>query len=583
MQPHVPRSVRKRPVARKRALCHTDFDFQHVARTTHLNVRRTVFTVLIGDRFSVVLVNGRLCCVICRRIDIERHLRPILFVHVFHVFRQRNERAFAHENRRGFNIVRYFRRLRTAVTRTRPNVDPGSFGEEHLPRIAPRPFENRRNKNIISQKIFVVILCLYILRILDIEAAHDRQARFVIFVRKRVIERQQAVTHILIGMGDLFRRRAIIPRHSSSLLRLVPAVHAKNRRECTELKPAGIFRIGGIHVVSADIRRNIGQPQFRTRIDRAFDFLSEPVALRTDIARPLNGIAVRRQIGGVGIRAIIAAVHVRHNKRTFCISVQIGNAFEIFSRDPLISVHARGVTRIIGCNLIERNRPVAVVPPIVHTHSKQHRQFFVAVCDFVLIEQIARALYGFRVVVKANVYAELVRFVQKTLHIGEKLCVDIVSDSAPSRLRPPVGVDHKHVNRKALILIIFDLLQSRLLVVLIVTRIPLSEGFQLDHFGLSRQFDEILHERFIISVRQKCEDIGCIAIKIPTLQRSTALGDGISVVGGNHARAVGKIPARELVGGRRQIDVGIRQSAVYIDCFPRFIGDKRLARSAACR
>ncbi len=129
----------------------------------------------------------------------------------------------------------------------------------------------------------------------------------------------------------------------------------------------------------ADIGGYVRNAQLRARKHRALDFLTEPVALRADVSRPLYRISVSGQIGSIDVRTVVATVQITHYYRAFSIFVYILNTFEIALRNPLVSVHTRCIPRYIGMYLVEFDRPVSVVPPVIHAHSQKHSKLFVAV------------------------------------------------------------------------------------------------------------------------------------------------------------------------------------------------------------
>ena len=390
-------------------------------------------------------------------------------------------------------------------------------------------------------------------------------------------------------MRNFFRRIAVQPRHAAGLAgHPFHAVHAADGGEGAVLHPAGVQRIGNELVVPPEVGRHIGQTDFGAAEDSRINFLSKCVGIRADIARPLDGVAVRGKVGGVRPDAVLAAVYVCHDQGAVGIFLQVFFVFVLFpefTRNPIVGVHAERIYGNVGIGRVERDRPVAVVPPVIDAEREDQGKIFVAVFDFVFVKPVGRAVHRFGVVVEHDVHAHSVYDVQKGFHIGEQIGIDLVARAAGKVYAAfaPVGIDDEDVDAVAAVQIVFDLLQGRFGSVFIIPGIPVSEHLERDHFRFAGKIGIVGAELVVASAGQENEYVRGVVVKVPSLQRVVAVGDRVAVIGGDDAGAVGKIPAAQLVRRAGDVDVGIRHAVEFPKLIVGTVGDEHVGRFRARR
>ena len=416
----------------------------------------------------------------------------------------------------------------------------------------------RRDQKVLAEHVLVVARRLVVLRIFDIRAAHDRQAAVVVFAGKRVEQRQQAIAHADVFLNDVLRRFAEQPRHASVLTYLlhVGTVHAANRGQRAVLQPANVHIVRNGRGVSAEVGGHVRNTHLRAAEHRRVNFLRKRGRVRVDVARPLNGILMRGNIGRVVPTPVQASVHVAHYERAVGVLAEVCYGLQMLVGDELERVHARREYGNILVNRVERNRPVSVVPPIIETERKYGGELLVAVLNLLAVEQVARALDGLGMVVEHDIYAELVALVQKLRHVGEQLGVNLISYAVEPVIRMPILVQDEYVYAVTPVGVVLNLLHRRLFVVSVPARIPITEHLQRYHLAPARIRNVIVAKLLVIAVRQKHVAVGRVVAEIPTVERVGALAYSVAVFGRNNARAVAEIPAVERVGRAGYVNVG---------------------------
>ena len=135
-------------------------------------------------------------------------------------------------------------------------------------------------------------------------------------MRKRVVKRKQAISQVDIFVSDLFRRFSVKPRHTRIRLR---AVYAANRRKCAVLNPADIHIPCDLARVAAEVGAEIRQTHFAAAVDHVENLLLKALGGGSDVACPLERIAVSGKLRGIAQRSVVDSVNVRHEQCAACV------------------------------------------------------------------------------------------------------------------------------------------------------------------------------------------------------------------------------------------------------------------------
>ena len=218
------------------------------------------------------------------RIDLQRHLVQRTLAGVLHDRTQRQDRAAADQEWQPIERRLDRHAAGPFVALARPEVEPGSAWQVDRPGRGALPGHRRHQQIVTPQVLMVERPRSRIVRIVQDERTHQRQAQRVGLPGQRVRIGQEPIAQLGVATADGLDLGAVGPGH---VLAPHPAVRAEDRAERTELEPARV-ELGGLGdrmKEPADVRAPVGNTR-QPRVQPQRDLSVQRREVVVDVAGP---------------------------------------------------------------------------------------------------------------------------------------------------------------------------------------------------------------------------------------------------------------------------------------------------------